>query len=107
MAHRISVERLTEDSLSGEIWVFSYFEDRQALILVGYDRVVRSSKRHKFKSTAGYFYLGRSRGVDYGGSKPLSIEQISIPSDVANEALAKLVASTTVRTWGNPNWGEG
>jgi hypothetical protein len=87
---RIEVVR-QEDDLHQEIWVFSYQENRHALVLNSYSRQVRATTRHKFR-TVDYWDFYKSGS--YGN---VTIETIPLPEDVKVEAKERFLSTLEVR----------
>lgn len=87
---RITVVRISPDGLSQRRWLFDYQDNPywlgklSALVLYGFHTEARPSKRHKFAEGP---LRGQYERISHRRSG-MTAEEVEIPSDVAEEALA-------------------
>lgn len=87
------VKRESEDKLSWSVWRFWKNPSDERVYLDEYVHQTRPTRRHVHRTTARYERLFRRPTGDPGES--LKYEQVPLPQDVIDEALAEYVKQIT------------
>lgn len=101
---RITVVRISPDGLSQKRWVFDYNDNPywlgklSALVLAAFHTESRPSKRHKFAEGP---LRGRYERISQRRSGMVA-EEVEIPPDVAEEALATFRSQVVVSKQPSP-----
>jgi hypothetical protein len=88
----IRVIRISDDGLSEQRWSFWFYDAMSCLYVDLYGSYSRPTKRRKFACDQFYTRTDQRNNT-------ITVDQVPLPDDVAEEAKAAIVNQITVKKW--------
>lgn len=85
----ITVERLSDNDLKRQSWLFWFDDSRSVLVLDEYRAETRHSKRHKWQSLSVFRRTDKRRNTT-------TVDDVPLPDDVEAQALKQFIAQVKV-----------
>jgi hypothetical protein len=87
-AHAVEVERENADGLGKFVWSFRYDQYAGRLSLYRFTRLMRATRRHKFKPTGVWHSdpARRNMGIDFWNVPKLERTDVGLSSEIAYNA---------------------